>query len=110
MSGLESTSRIVEAIREGSGRPDLRQRKCSPNSPAASSAASSTVESLATTELQVFRRLGEGLGTRQIADELHVSIKTVQAYCSRIKEKLGLTSGAILVRDAVRWVEQTHRK
>ena len=69
-----------------------------------------TVESLTDRELEVFRRLGEGQGTRKIANELHVSIKTVQAYCARIKEKLGIASGAILVRDAVRWVEQSHRK
>ena len=68
-----------------------------------------TVETLSDRELEVFRRLGEGQDSRQIAEELHLSIKTVQAYCTRIREKLGLTSSALLVRDAVRWVEQTRR-
>lgn len=107
----ESTSRIVEAIREvRAGRiyanPDILAQlagRLVGRPPA-------TVESLSDRELEVFRRLGEGQSTRQIADELHVSIKTIQAYCARIKGKLGLASGAILVRDAVRWVEQSHRK
>jgi DNA-binding NarL/FixJ family response regulator len=63
-------------------------------------------EALSDRELEVFRRLGEGETTRQIASELHVSIKTIQAYCTRIKGKLRLASGAELVHDAVRWSEQ----
>jgi DNA-binding NarL/FixJ family response regulator len=65
-------------------------------------------EALSDRELEVFRRLGDGETTRQIASELHVSIKTIQAYCTRIKGKLRLASGAELVHDAVRWSE--HRK
>jgi DNA-binding NarL/FixJ family response regulator len=63
-------------------------------------------ESLSDRELEVFRRLGRGQGTRGIATDLGLSIKTVQAYCLRIKEKLGLASGSELVREAVRWVEK----
>ena len=39
-------------------------------------------------ELEVFRLIGEGHGTRQIADELHLSVKTVESYQAHIKEKL----------------------
>jgi DNA-binding NarL/FixJ family response regulator len=67
-----------------------------------------STESLSDRELEVFRRLGDGETTRQIASELHVSIKTIQAYCTRIKGKLRIASGAELVHDAVRWSE--HRK
>jgi DNA-binding NarL/FixJ family response regulator len=67
------------------------------------------VASLSDREIEVFRRLGEGHTTRQIATDLGVSMKTVQAYCARIKEKLNLASGAELVRDAVRWIEQERR-
>ena len=63
------------------------------------------VESLSDREMEVFRRLGEGQGTRKIATEMNLSMKTVQAYSARIKEKLGLANVSELVREAVRWVE-----
>jgi DNA-binding NarL/FixJ family response regulator len=62
----------------------------------------SPVEQLSDRELAVFDLLGEGRGTRQIAEVLRVSVKTVQSYCARIKEKLNLGSGADLIREAVR--------
>jgi DNA-binding NarL/FixJ family response regulator len=107
----ESTDRIIEAIRTvRTGKifasaqmlARLTERMVGPN-PAA---APGDVQSLSDRELEVFRRLGEGRGTRLIAEELNVSIKTVQAYCARIKEKLRLANGAELVREAVRWTEQ----
>jgi DNA-binding NarL/FixJ family response regulator len=64
------------------------------------------VETLSDREIDVFRRLGEGQSTRQIGEELRLSIKTVQAYCARVKGKLNIQSGTELVRQAVRWVEQ----
>jgi DNA-binding NarL/FixJ family response regulator len=106
----ESTGRIVEAIREvRAGRVYASPEMLAQLAGRLVGGTPASVESLSDRELEVFRRLGEGQGTRQIAAELHVSIKTVQAYCARIKVKLGLASGALLVRDAVRWVEQTNR-
>jgi DNA-binding NarL/FixJ family response regulator len=70
----------------------------------------SPVEQLSDRELEVFELLGQGRGTRQIADSLRVSVKTVQAYCARIKEKLNLTSATDLLREAVRWHDSTHGK
>jgi DNA-binding NarL/FixJ family response regulator len=64
-----------------------------------------SVELLSDREIEVFRRLGEGQGTRKIATEMGLSMKTVQAYSARIKEKLGLANISELVRAAVRWVE-----
>jgi DNA-binding NarL/FixJ family response regulator len=64
--------------------------------------ASSPVEQLSDRELVVFDLLGQGLGTREIAERLRVSIKTVQAYCARIKEKLNLGSATELLREAMR--------
>jgi DNA-binding NarL/FixJ family response regulator len=61
------------------------------------------IESLSDRELEVFDKLGQGLGTRQIAEDFHVSVKTVQEYCARIKEKLHLASATELLREAVRW-------
>lgn len=61
------------------------------------------VECLSDRELEVFDKLGQGIGTRQIAEDFCVSIKTVQAYCARIKDKLALGSATELLREAVRW-------
>lgn len=57
-------------------------------------------------ELEVFDLLGRGFETRRIAEVLNVSIKTVQTYCARIKEKLKLRNAAELFREAVCWQEQ----
>ena len=54
-------------------------------------------------ELEVFRLIGAGRGTRQIADELHVSTKTVESYQAHIKEKLALRNARELVQHAVEW-------
>jgi DNA-binding NarL/FixJ family response regulator len=67
------------------------------------------IQQLSDRELEVFLLLGQGRGTRQIAAVLRVSVKTVQAYCARIKEKLGLASATELLREAVRWHETTHK-
>jgi DNA-binding NarL/FixJ family response regulator len=71
--------------------------------------ADSPVGQLSDRELEVFELLGQGRGTRQIAEALRVSVKTVQAYCARIKEKLNLGSATELLREAVRWHETTHK-
>jgi DNA-binding NarL/FixJ family response regulator len=68
----------------------------------------SRVEQLSDRELEVFRFLGQGRSTSQIADQLHLSLKTVQAYCVRAKEKLGLTTAAELLREAILWEESSH--
>jgi len=70
------------------------------------SAGADPVTTLSDRELEVFRLVGEGRQTRQIADALHLSAKTVQAYYARIKEKLGVTNANELLREAIRWVQQ----
>jgi DNA-binding NarL/FixJ family response regulator len=64
---------------------------------------SSPVADLTDRELEVFRLIGEGHGTRQIADALHLSIKTVESYQAHIKEKLLLRNGRELVQRAIQW-------
>jgi len=54
-------------------------------------------------ELEVFRLIGEGHGTRQIADELHLSVKTIESYQAHIKEKLSLRNARELVQHAIEW-------
>ena len=61
------------------------------------------IERLSDRELEVFRLIGEGHGTRQIADELHLSVKTVESYQAHIKEKLALQSSRDLVQRAIEW-------
>jgi DNA-binding CsgD family transcriptional regulator len=56
-------------------------------------------------ELEVFELIGKGIGTREIAGRLGRSVKTIETYRARIKEKLGLKSSTALMREAVRWVE-----
>jgi DNA-binding NarL/FixJ family response regulator len=63
----------------------------------------SPVDSLTDRELQVLDLIGRGLGTRQIAEQLHLSVKTVENYREHIKAKLKLQSSSELVRYAVRW-------
>jgi len=73
-------------------------------------AATSPVEQLSDRELEIFRLLGQGLTTSQIATDLHLSLKTVQAYCARAKEKFGVDSLSELLRAAIRWEDANHVK
>jgi DNA-binding NarL/FixJ family response regulator len=61
----------------------------------------SRLSALSDRELEVFRLIGEGRGTRQIAEKLHLSIKTVETYQAHIKDKLSLHSGRELVQHAI---------
>jgi len=65
--------------------------------------ANSIVESLTDRELEAFELLGKGRTTRQIAEKMHVSPKTVETYRARIKEKLKLSNSAELIQHAVQW-------
>lgn len=56
-------------------------------------------------ELEVFRLLGQGNDTRRVAELMGLSIKTVQTFCAKAREKLHLASGAELLREAVRWAD-----
>ena len=62
-----------------------------------------SIADLTDRELEVFRLIGEGHSTRQIAEELHISVKTVESYQAHIKEKLSLRSGRELVQHAIQW-------
>ncbi len=65
-----------------------------------------SVERLSDRELEVFRLIGQGRSTRQIAEELHLSVKTIETYRAHIKEKLHLANANELVRQAVQWYER----
>lgn len=65
----------------------------------------SPIEDLSDRELEVFGLIGQGHGTRQIAEELHLSIKTVESHRAHIKEKLNLRNATELVQHAIQWRE-----
>lgn len=65
----------------------------------------SPLEVLSDRELEVFEMTGRGLGTREIAKRLALSIKTIESYRARIKTKLNLSNAAELMQHAVQWVE-----
>jgi DNA-binding NarL/FixJ family response regulator len=64
----------------------------------------SPLDGLSDRELEVFRRMGEGQSTRQIAEELHLSVKTVETHQARLKEKLSLRSSRELVQYSIEYV------
>ena len=65
----------------------------------------SPVDALSDRELQVFRLIGQGRTTRQIAETLARSVKTVESHLEHIKNKLGIVTAAELAQRATRWVE-----
>ncbi len=67
---------------------------------------SSPPDTLSDRELEVYRLIGMGLGSNEIAQKLSLSVKTIGSYRERIKEKLNLKSANDLIRSATRWVEQ----
>ena len=106
----ESTKKIVEAIREvlkgnmylSKELMGLFAEKFVSGAPAN---GAQPVAQLSDRELEVFQLIGQGYETREIAKALNVNIKTVQTYCTRIKDKLKFSTGAELLREAVRWNE-----
>jgi DNA-binding NarL/FixJ family response regulator len=104
----EATERVLEAIRRIRGgelyvsdRISKRLLRQIVNGPAS---GKSPMEALTDRELAVFRLIGKGHGTREIADDLHISVKTVETYQAHIKEKLSLKNGRELVQHAFQWV------
>ncbi len=67
----------------------------------------SSVDDLSDRELEVLRLIGAGKGTRQIAEELHLSVKTVETYQAHLKGKLALRNSRELVQYATRWTMGT---
>jgi len=106
----EGGKRILEAIRavfEGrvavSEKMSARIMDAFTGRRAASAAA--PVESLTDREFEVFQLIGRGRSTKEIAGQLHLSVKTVEVHRVNIKAKLQLATSPELVHYAVRWVE-----
>jgi DNA-binding NarL/FixJ family response regulator len=67
-------------------------------------ATRSPLDALADRELEVFRLIGQGVKTAAIAERLHLSVKTVETYRDRIRQKLDLSDGTRLAHYATQWV------
>lgn len=64
------------------------------------------VDVLSNRELEVFQLIGQGFGTREIAERLSISMKTVETHRENIREKLGLSGTPDLVRRAIHWIHR----
>lgn len=67
----------------------------------------SPLDALSDRELHVLGLIGKGLGTRAIAESLHVSVKTIESYRARLKEKMNLRTGTELMQFAVHWASRS---
>jgi DNA-binding NarL/FixJ family response regulator len=65
------------------------------------------LDRLSDRELEIFELIGRGRSNGQIAQQLHISPKTVDAHRTNIKTKLGITDAPTLMRSAVIWIEQS---
>jgi DNA-binding NarL/FixJ family response regulator len=102
----EATEKVLDAIRriirgevyvsERIARRVLEQLVARP-------ARRASVDCLSDRELEVFRLIGDGRGTRDIAESLHLSIKTVESYQAHIKDKLALSGARALMQRAIEW-------
>lgn len=68
----------------------------------------SPIHNLTDREFEVFMLIGKGVGTRQIADQIHLSVKTIEAYKENLKKKLNLKTAAELVQYAIEWSHHHH--
>ncbi len=69
-------------------------------------AGGSPVDILTNREMEVLQLMGEGYTTKEVAEKLNLSVKTISTYRERIKEKLNLKNAAELMRYAVSWVRK----
>ncbi len=89
--------------------PDLKEMLLSKLLKTSSDEMESPLDSLTNREMEVFRLIGFGLSTKNIARELSLSIKTIETYRERIKRKLSLKDSSELVQYAVQWGLEDNR-
>jgi len=98
--------RAVRAVLDGKLHVSTRVRRQFVRGLTGLGEPSSPVEQLSDRELEVYAYLGRGLTRGEVGRALNLSVKTVESYRARIKQKLGLESAAMLLRSAVHWVNQ----
>lgn len=84
---------------------DINERLLMGMASGRSTLSQSPLDVLSDRELEVFESIGRGLATREIAERLHLSVKTVESYRARIKTKLNLQTAAEVMQHAVQWVD-----
>lgn len=104
----EATELLVEAVRRAlTGKiylsPAMTDRMLHQKAAAGRGSKAGGIESLSDRELEVFEMIGQGLSTREIALQLHLSVKTVETHRENIKRKLALESNLALIRQAMEW-------
>jgi DNA-binding NarL/FixJ family response regulator len=104
----EALEYIVSAVRKVAGdsiyvTPRFSERLVFKAIQSLEGGMGSPVDRLSDRELEVLRLLGKGLGTRDIARTLHLSVKTIETHRAHIKEKLGFKEAAEMVRFAIDW-------
>ncbi len=104
----QATEHIVEAIRRVQGgkvylSDSATSRVLTQVVGGEVDADASPVDTLSDRELEVFEMIGDGLGSREIAGRLHLSVKTVETYREKIKAKLSLKNGNELTRHAIHY-------
>jgi DNA-binding NarL/FixJ family response regulator len=105
----QATSRIVEAIRRvRDGKiflcAETAEQLLGNVTGRGKASKTSGVDCLSNRELEVFRLIGQGLSTSQVAERLHRSVHTVESHREKIKRKLALTTAGELSRAAVQWM------
>ena len=106
----EAAEKLIEAIQTvlAGGvfvSPNMSQRIVEMFSGGGSSKAATPLEKLSDRELEVFEHIGRGLGSKEVAEKLNVSPRTVDAHRAHIKEKLGIRDSRELIRRAVQWLD-----
>ncbi|MDX1439517.1 MAG: response regulator transcription factor [Rubricoccaceae bacterium] len=110
VSKLQADEEIIQAIRQvlrgGIYLSDaIKDKMLFGTATGGKSPMETPLEVLSDRELEVFEMTGRGLPTREIAERMHLSVKTVESYRARIKSKLNLETGTELMQHAVRWVD-----
>ncbi len=106
----QATDLLIQAIRQVlAGKvylsPDMSSRMLDLLVDGRSEPCETPVQRLSNRELEVFELIGRGLGTREIAEQLSLSIKTVEAHRAHIKEKLNLQNSVELLQSATIWMQ-----
>ena len=112
MKGAAPTD-IVHAVRtvlsgETYVSDDLRDRLVREMASGKPAPVGTPAEQLSDRELEVFELIGRGLITRNIAERLNLSVKTIETYRLKIKQKMGLSNATEVVQHAVLWVNRRH--
>ena len=107
----ESPSKVVDAIRkiiqgEIYVSPSVADQVLHQIVNGLGNVSTSPVDRLTDRELEVVQLIGRGLSSREVAESLHLSVKTIESHRAHVKEKLGLRNATELVQFSVQWVDQ----